>query len=55
MIYVLVLPVILCAVKIAQSEDYVWRYAPVLLASGPVAYLLLRWGFGLKPRASHVR
>jgi amino acid transporter len=51
MIYVLLFPVILCAAKIAQSEDYVWRYAPWLLASGAVAYALLRRGFGLKPRA----
>jgi amino acid transporter len=49
MIYVLVFPAILCAVKIAQSEDYVWKYAPWLIASGPVAYAILRWGFGLKP------
>ncbi len=33
--YVLIFPVILCALKIAQSEDYVWKYAPWLLASGP--------------------
>jgi len=50
MMYVLIFPVVLCAVKIAQSEDYVWKYAPWLLTSGPLAYLLLRWGFGLKPR-----
>ena len=34
--YILIFPVILCALKIAQSEDYVWKYAPWLLASGPV-------------------
>jgi len=50
MAYVLIFPVILCAVKVAQSEDYVWRLAPWLIASGPVAYAILRWGFGLKPR-----
>jgi len=50
MLYILVFPAILCAVKIAQSEDYVWKYAPWLLASGPVAYFILRWGFGLKPK-----
>ncbi len=47
--YILIFPVILCGLKIAQSEDYVWKYAPWLLASGPVAYLILRHGFGLKP------
>jgi len=41
----------LCALKIAQSEDYVWRYAPLLLASGPVAYFVLRYAFKLKPTA----
>ncbi len=47
--YVLIFPLVLCVVKVAQSEDYVWRYAPWLLASGPVAYLILRYGLGLKP------
>ena len=49
--YVLIFPVILCALKIAQSEDYVWQYAPWLLASGPVAYLILRCVFSMKPGA----
>jgi len=47
--YILIFPAILCAVKVAQSEDYVWKYAPWLLASGPVAYAILRWGFKMKP------
>lgn len=47
--YILIFPLILCAVKVAQSEDYVWRYAPWLLISGPVAYAILRYGFGKKP------
>ncbi|MFZ3217103.1 MAG: APC family permease [Candidatus Acidiferrales bacterium] len=47
--YILIFPVILCVLKVAQSEDYVWRYAPLLLASGPLAYLLLRYAFKLKP------
>jgi hypothetical protein len=47
--YILIFPLVLCALKIAQSEDYVWRYAPLLLASGPVAYIVLRYGFKLKP------
>ena len=50
--YVLIFPVILCAIKMAQSEDYVLRYAPLLLASGPVAYAILRWGFKLQPTAA---
>ena len=49
--YVLIFPVILCALKVAQSEDYVWRWAPWLLATGPAAYLILRYGFKLKPHA----
>ncbi|HUO33465.1 MAG TPA: APC family permease [Candidatus Acidoferrum sp.] len=47
--YVLIFPAILCAVKIAQSENYVWRYAPWLILSGPIAYAILRWGFGMRP------
>jgi amino acid transporter len=47
--YILIFPLILCAIKVAQSEDYVWRYAPWLLLSGPVAYAILRYGFGKKP------
>jgi amino acid transporter len=47
--YILIFPAILCALKVAQSEDYVWKYAPWLLASGPVAYAILRWGFKMKP------
>jgi amino acid transporter len=49
--YVLIFPVILCALKLAQSEDYVWKWAPWLLATGPVAYLILRYIFKLKPHA----
>ncbi|HUJ30887.1 MAG TPA: APC family permease [Candidatus Acidoferrum sp.] len=42
-------PVILCAMKIYYSEPLVWHWAPLLLASGPVAYVILRWGFRMKP------
>jgi amino acid transporter len=49
MAYILIFPVILCAVKVAQSEDYVWKYAPCLIASGPLAYFALRKGLGMKP------
>lgn len=48
--YVVILPLILCGVKVAQSENYVWKYAPLLLLSGPAAYALLRYGFKLVPR-----
>jgi amino acid transporter len=47
--YAIVFPVILCVLKVAQSETYVWHYAPLLLLSGPVAYAILRYGFHLKP------
>jgi len=50
MAYILIFPLILCAIKVMQSEDYVFRYAPWLLASGPAAYAILRWGFGLRPK-----
>ena len=49
--YVLIFPVLLCAVKVYYSEPLVLHWAPLLLASGPVAYVILRWGFGLKPTA----
>jgi len=49
--YVIIFPVILCAVKVLQSEDYVVRYAPLLLLTGPVAYAILRYGFKLVPKA----
>jgi amino acid transporter len=52
MAYVLIFPAILCAVKIGQSEDYVFRFAPLLLLSGPVVYATLRWAFGMKPAAA---
>jgi len=42
-------PAMLCAVKIYYSEPFVWRWAPWLLASGPIAFVILRWGFRLKP------
>jgi amino acid transporter len=45
----IVFPAILCGVKIYYSEPFVWRWAPWLLATGPVAYIILRWFFGLKP------
>jgi amino acid transporter len=49
MAYILIFPAILCALKVAQSEDYVWKYAPWLLATGPAAYLILRYALKLKP------
>src|SRR5262245_59915149 len=42
-------PALLCAVKIYYSERFVWYWAPWLLASGPAAYLILRYGLGYKP------
>jgi hypothetical protein len=42
-------PAILCGVKIYYSEPFVWRWAPWLLATGPVAYCVFRWGFGYRP------
>src|SRR6202142_3311643 len=49
MAYIIIFPAILCALKVAQSEDYVWKWAPWLLATGPAAYLILRYIFKLKP------
>jgi len=47
---VVILPAVLCGVKVYYSEPIVWHWAPVLLALGPIAYVVLRWGFGLTPR-----
>jgi amino acid transporter len=47
--YILVFPAILCAMKVYYSEPLVWHWAPLLLASGPVAYAILRWGFRMRP------
>jgi amino acid transporter len=46
---VILLPALLCAVKIYYSEPFVMHWAPVLLALGPIAYVVLRWGFKLTP------
>jgi amino acid transporter len=50
--YILIFPTIFCAMKVYYSEDFVFKYAPLLLASGPIAYAILRWGFGLRPTAT---
>jgi amino acid transporter len=50
LVLAIVLPAILCGVKVYYSEPYVFRYAPWLLAAGPVAYLVLRRGFRLEPK-----
>jgi amino acid transporter len=49
LLYIILLPAILCAVKIYYSEPFVFRWAPWLLAAGPAAYVVLRWVFRLKP------
>jgi hypothetical protein len=47
--YILIFPAILCVMKVYYSESLVWHWAPLLLASGPVAYAILRWGFKMRP------
>ncbi|MGB6524317.1 MAG: APC family permease [Candidatus Acidiferrales bacterium] len=47
---VIILPAMLCAIKIMYSEPFVMRYSPLLLATGPVAYLILRFVFRMTPR-----
>jgi amino acid transporter len=54
MAYILIFPAILCGIKIYYSEPFVMRWAPWLLASGPIAYVLLRWCLGMRP-VSEVR
>jgi amino acid transporter len=48
--YIVIFPTILCATKIYYSEPYVFRWAPWLLAGGPIAYVILRWGLRLQPK-----
>jgi amino acid transporter len=50
----IVLPAILCSVQIYYSEPYVFRYAPWLLAGGPVAWFVLRRTFRLDSRTKTV-
>ncbi|MBI3405546.1 MAG: APC family permease, partial [Acidobacteria bacterium] len=40
---VVILPIVFCAVKLWYSDAYVLYWSPVLLASGPVAFVALRW------------
>jgi amino acid transporter len=47
----IIFPAMLCAVKIYYSEPLVFRYSPLLLAAGPVAYVVLRYVFRLTPVA----
>ncbi|MFZ0640924.1 MAG: APC family permease [Candidatus Acidiferrales bacterium] len=49
---IIILPAILCAIKIMYSEPFVMRYSPLLLATGPVAYLILRFVFRMTPRTT---
>lgn len=53
--YIVILPAVLCALKIGYSEPFVFRYAPWLLALGPVAYLVLRFLFRLTPTPGATR
>src|SRR5579862_1972904 len=46
--WAILFPAILCGVKIYYSEPFVWRWAPWLLATGPVAYGVFR-GLGYRP------
>jgi len=48
----IVLPAVLCAVKIGYSELWVFRYAPLLLATAPLAYIILRKLFRLVPASA---
>src|SRR5215467_8136051 len=43
-------PASLCGAKIYYSEPFVWHWAPWLLASGPIAFAILRWAFSFKPK-----
>jgi amino acid transporter len=52
--YAVIFPAILCGVKVYYSEPFVWRWAPWLLATGPVAYVIFRYGLGMRPRALRV-
>ena len=40
--YTILTPTLLCAVKVYYSEPIVYQFGPLLLASGPLAYLAFR-------------
>ena len=40
--YVVILPTLLCGVGVYYSDPIAYKYSPWLLATGPVAYLLIR-------------
>lgn len=47
---VVIVPILFCGLKLYYSDPYVLRWSPVLLASGPAAYMVLRWKAGpMKP------
>jgi amino acid transporter len=52
---IIILPAILCAIKIAYSEPFVMRWSPLLLSTGPIAYLILRFLFRLSPRPADLQ
>jgi amino acid transporter len=47
--YIVIFPALLCAVKVYYSGAFVFRWAPWLMLSGPVMYVVLRFAFGLRP------
>ena len=47
--YIVLFPTILCAVKMYYSEPLALHFGPLLLASGPVAYIILRFVFHTSP------
>ncbi len=49
MAYILIFPAVLCGIQFFYSDPIVLRWAPWLLILAPIAYVILRWGFGLKP------
>jgi basic amino acid/polyamine antiporter, APA family len=50
MLYIIAFPFLLCGVKVYYSGAFVFRWAPWLILSGPIAYAVLRYGFGMRPR-----
>jgi amino acid transporter len=55
MAYILIFPVVLCGVQFFYSDPLVLRWAPWLLILGPIAYVILRYGFGLRPKPDPAR
>jgi amino acid transporter len=55
LVYVVGVPAVLCGVGVYYSDPIAFKYSPWMLATGPIAYLLLRNAFKLFSRPTERR